>query len=68
MIGALLVALIVHNTRLGIEGDWGLPNISSPIGTDQIQVIIGLLIVVQGVEISRYCLCLTVGLFAESAE
>jgi len=54
MIGALLVALAIYNVRLLAGGDWGLPAISSSIDTHDVRVLLGLLIVVQGFETSRY--------------
>lgn len=54
MIGALLVGLIVYNTGLLMAGSWQLPEISSEINLHDIRVLLGLLIVVQGFETSRY--------------
>lgn len=54
MIGALLVALLVHNLQLLQGGDWALPNVDSGIGSHDVRVLLGLLIVVQGFETSRY--------------
>ena len=54
MIGALLVALAVHNVMLFAGGQWHLPDLSKEIGQHDLRVLLGLLIVVQGFETSRY--------------
>ncbi|VAX42395.1 putative protein [hydrothermal vent metagenome] len=54
MIGALLVGLTIYNTNLLMGGTWALPAISSDINLHDIRVLLGLLIVVQGFETSRY--------------
>jgi len=54
MIGALLIALAVYNTQLLTAGTWALPEISSDIDFHDLRVLLGLLIVVQGFETSRY--------------
>ncbi|MFV8783833.1 hypothetical protein ACNKU7_15555 [Microbulbifer sp. SA54] len=54
MIGALLVALSVHNLQLFLRGDWALPDVDSGIDLHDMRVLLGLLIVVQGFETSRY--------------
>lgn len=54
MIAALLAALAVHNLGLLSEGAWTLPAISSDINLKDARVLLGLLIVVQGFETSRY--------------
>jgi len=54
MIAALLVALLLYNVELLFEGRWHLPELSSDIGLHDLQVVLGLLIVVQGFETSRY--------------
>ena len=54
MIGSLLFALIVYNTQLATQGSWTLPDISSEISGNDIRILLGLLIVVQGFETSRY--------------
>jgi hypothetical protein len=54
MIGALLVGLAVYNVNLLLGGNWALPSISSAINFHDIRVLLGLLIVVQGFETSRY--------------
>lgn len=53
-IGALLVALAVYNLKLLAGGEWALPAISSAIDLHDLRVLLGLLIVVQGFETSRY--------------
>jgi hypothetical protein len=54
MIGALLVSLAIFNVRLVLGGQWALPSISSDINLHDVRVLLGLLIVVQGFETSRY--------------
>jgi len=54
MIGALLMALAVYNANLLSQGTWALPAISSDIDFHDLRVLLGLLIVVQGFETSRY--------------
>ena len=54
MIGALLIGLAIYNANLLLGGDWALPAISSEINFKDIRVLLGLLIVVQGFETSRY--------------
>ncbi len=54
MIGALLVGLAVYNFKLLIDGNWALAAISSVIDFQDLRVLLGLLIVVQGFETSRY--------------
>lgn len=54
MIGALLVTLAAYNARLLLGGQWMLPAISSVIDLHDLRVLLGLLIVVQGFETSRY--------------
>jgi hypothetical protein len=54
MIGALLVSLVVYNVQKMLGGTWALPSISSVIDFHDFRVLLGLLIVVQGFETSRY--------------
>lgn len=54
MIGALLVGLAVYNVKLLMDGNWALAAISSVIDFQDLRVLLGLLIVVQGFETSRY--------------
>jgi hypothetical protein len=54
MIGALLVSLAIYNVRMVLGGTWALPSISSVIDIHDLRVLLGLLIVVQGFETSRY--------------
>jgi hypothetical protein len=54
MIAALLVGLAVHNLQLAQGGTWTLPSISSTVDLHGFRVLLGLLIVVQGFETSRY--------------
>ena len=54
IIGALLVGLVIYNLQLAQGGTWALPSISSTIDFGDFRVLLGLLIVVQGFETSRY--------------
>jgi hypothetical protein len=54
MIAGLLVGLAVYNISLRGAGSWNLPAISSEIDFHDVRVLLGLLIVVQGFETSRY--------------
>nr|WP_319493737.1 hypothetical protein [uncultured Desulfobacter sp.] len=54
MIGALLASLGFYNAQLAAGGLWALPRISSIINFHDLRVLLGLLIVVQGFETSRY--------------
>ncbi len=54
IIGALLVGLAIYNIQLARGGTWALPPISSTIDFHDLRVLLGLLIVVQGFETSRY--------------
>lgn len=54
MIAALLVGLAVYNVELLIDGSWTLASMSSTIDLHDARVLLGLLIVVQGFETSRY--------------
>lgn len=54
MIGSLLVGLIAYHLGLFSSEKWALPEIESIIDTGDLRVLLGLLIVVQGFETSRY--------------
>ena len=54
MISALLVALFCYNWGLFNSGNWQLPVAPATFSTTDFRVILGLLIVVQGFETSRY--------------
>jgi len=54
MIAGLIVALVVYNFNLVSLGKWHLNSLPIDFGLDDIKVILGLLIVVQGFETSRY--------------
>jgi hypothetical protein len=54
MIGALIVGLVIYNLQLAGSGTWALPAISSAVDFNDMRVLLGLLIVVQGFETSRY--------------
>jgi hypothetical protein len=54
MIGALIVALIIYNCSMAFNGTWAMAPVSSGIGFKDLRVLLGLLIVVQGFEISHY--------------
>ncbi len=53
-IAALLTALVFHNVRLLASQQWAWPAVSSAIDLHDVRVLLGLLIVVQGFETSRY--------------
>jgi hypothetical protein len=54
MIAALLIGLAVYNAELLVHGTWALPAISSRIDFHDLRVLLGLLVIVQGFETSRY--------------
>lgn len=54
MIAALVLALAVFNARLLLQGNWQLPETASDLDARDIRYLLGLLIVVQGFETSRY--------------
>ena len=55
VIGTLLVGLAWHNGSLWVGGDWSLPSIEPMSGRwTMLRTVMGLLIVVQGFETSRY--------------
>ncbi|TGD75307.1 hypothetical protein E4634_04765 [Mangrovimicrobium sediminis] len=54
MIGALLLALAIYNAGLAVSGQWQLPTLASGADGHDLRVLLGLLIVVQGFETSRY--------------
>lgn len=54
MIGSLLIALVIYNSRLALGGTWKLAAVDSSITVHDLRVLLGLLIVVQGFETSRY--------------
>ncbi|HHN74033.1 MAG TPA: hypothetical protein ENK10_02265, partial [Acidobacteria bacterium] len=54
VIAALLAALAVYNGRLLVTGQWALADVSSAVDLRDLRVVLGLLIVVQGFETSRY--------------
>ena len=54
MITALLVALAIYNIKLLSGGAWQIPAIPTAINLHDTRVLLGLLIVVQGFETSRY--------------
>ncbi len=54
VIGALLVGLLLYNGRLVAAGQWQLPPLSAQIDLHDLRVVLGLLIVVQGFETSRF--------------
>lgn len=54
MITALLLGLVLYNSKLWLTGQWQLSQVSSVIDWHDIRVLLGLLIVVQGFETSRY--------------
>jgi hypothetical protein len=54
MIGALLLALALFNAQLLLDGGWRLPAVSSNMDFNDLRVLLGLLIIIQGFETSRY--------------
>lgn len=54
VIAALLVSLAWHNAVLLAKGTWSLPEVTGGISTTDLRVVLGLLIVVQGFETSRF--------------
>ena len=54
MIASLIIALAYYNVSLFSTGDWKLPAVSTEIDLTDIRILLGLLIVVQGFETSRY--------------
>ncbi|EAQ80752.1 hypothetical protein [Blastopirellula marina] len=54
MIGALLAALMIYNAQMWGSGDWKLPDVTARLDFHGLRVLLGLLIVVQGFETSRY--------------
>jgi len=54
VIVALLGGLLWHNGAALAEGTWRLPEVGGPFNLHSVQVLLGLLIVVQGFETSRF--------------
>lgn len=54
MIVAMLVALAWHNVARAVGGTWSLPTLDSSLSLRDARVLLGLLIIVQGFETSRY--------------
>jgi len=54
VIGALVLGLAIHNGLLLSHGQWKLAPVSSEINFTDFRILLGLLIVVQGFETSRY--------------
>ncbi|WP_068084350.1 hypothetical protein [Polycladidibacter stylochi] len=54
IIAGLLVGLMFYNGEHLTNGTWHLANIKTPISLHKIQVLLGLLIIVQGFETSRF--------------
>ena len=54
MIAALLVGLAIYNIQIAAVGQWQLPELSTNLDLKDLRVVLGLLIVVQGFETSRY--------------
>ncbi len=54
VIAAALAALAWLNLHLALAGTWHLPQIAAPLGWNSITTVLGLLIVVQGFETSRF--------------
>ena len=54
MIGALLLGLTLYNLGLVFQGEWHMPEVASDFNLRDLRILLGLLIVVQGFETSRY--------------
>lgn len=54
MIAGLLFSLMVYNIQLWTSNNWHLPELDSIVDWHDLRVLLGLFIVVQGFEISRY--------------
>ncbi|WP_068310666.1 hypothetical protein [Polycladidibacter hongkongensis] len=54
IIGALLAGLLLYNGTLVFEGEWQLPAETTSFSLHKVQVLLGLLIIVQGFETSRF--------------
>ena len=54
VIGTLILSLLIYNLRLFFDGNWRLPEISSSVNFADFRVLLGMLIIVQGFETSRY--------------
>jgi len=54
VIGGLLLALLVYNGQRLFAGSWQLPDVPTGIDGHAMRVLLGMLIVVQGFETSRY--------------
>jgi len=54
VIAALLVSLLIYNVQLVLSGSWALAELNTVIDFQDLRVLLGLLIVVQGFETSRY--------------
>jgi hypothetical protein len=51
---ALLVALVYYNSQQAFSGEWHLAPLWPEFSSDKVRILLGLLIVVQGFETSRY--------------
>ena len=51
---ALLAGLVLYNGKLLVGGDWALPHLRASLDMHNLRVVLGLLIVVQGFETSRF--------------
>ena len=54
IIAAALAALAWLNLRLALTGSWQLPHLTAPLDWNAVRTVLGLLIVVQGFETSRF--------------
>ncbi len=54
VVGALLLGLVVYNVSAVVDGSWALPEVDTGVDGHGMRVLLGLLIVVQGFETSRY--------------
>lgn len=54
MVGALICGLIAYNAWAVVDGSWALPDVDNVVDFTDFRILLGLLIVVQGFETSRY--------------
>ena len=54
MIAGLIVSLLIYNGELYSTGSWHLQNLAHEFDVEGLKIVLGLLIVVQGFETSRY--------------
>ncbi len=54
IIGGLIAGLVFGNSEALLHGMWSLPKSDTRVGWDELRMVLGMLIVVQGFETSRY--------------